>query len=176
MTKDNFLFDALDAVDRRDKNWINGREANKLVNPVFLRYISSINNNNIAEEVLLFVNENLNDKMWSFASDHPELFFKIAALTGTGRKGYHIWIAGPKRYKFPEEISNVLELLYPTANNDEIHLLLKLHTKKEFAELLEQAGTQVNEVKEVMKVYDKYIEASSGKAEEKPIKSTKRTK
>jgi hypothetical protein len=180
LSKDNFLFDALDAIDRRDKNWINNKDAKQLAtiaSPVFLRYVSSINNNNIAEEVLLFVNENMNDRMWNFASEHPELLYKIATLTGTGRRGgYHTWIPGPKKHKFPEEISNILEQLYSTANNNEIRLLLKLHSREEFSKLLEQTGTQVSEAKEVMKAYDKYIEATSGKAEEKPAKSTKRSK
>lgn len=151
------IFDALAAVDRRDGAWLDRQPPETrdgLAPPVFLRWASVLGDDSRAAQVLLALNAVVNPHLYDIHRDHPDLLFKLTALCGAGSRQRHTWIAGPKRRASSNLAHQLLARFHPDANDQEIDLLLRLHTPASFAAFVE--ATAVEAPKDIIKSYDQY--------------------
>jgi hypothetical protein len=154
------LFQALPAIDRNDGAWFGKQtaDARKAFSaPVLIRWASSIAGNGDNHEVsLCMVNEYVNVNAGDIMTPHPEMIFRLAAMCGLGKKAKHEWIpmAGKNKSK-PGKLYAFLSRFYPTANDQELDLILSQYDKTSFKEFVEMAGLTLEETKEVIKAYGK---------------------
>ena len=95
------------------------------------------------------VNDVVNKNFWEML-DHPELLYKLFALTGCGEKTTHIWLKAPKK-KTQNKIFQLIKQYYPTASQDEIDMFLKFNSKDEILEIAYMMGYQNDQIDELKK-------------------------
>ena len=150
------LFDAIEAVDKRDNKWLERQsEEVKKAFPtyMFIRYISSCRTN--TEDVLVSTNEYVNPYAFDIAKEHPELIFKIAAIFGSGKKSYHDYIPANGKTNLSNKARDLIAQYNPNMSDSEVDLIFKLHTKETFSDFVNGTGINSLEVKEIIKAYDK---------------------
>ena len=151
---------ALKAVDTNDGDWYKNQTAEakkEFATPVFLRWASTIDNRNSDEiaYMLCSINESVNVHMWHIW-EHPELTFRLAASCGLGWKRRGAWIKGPERKTKTNKLYAFMVKFYPDANDTEINLVLKKHTKESFSEFVyTETGSPDDECKEMTKAFNK---------------------
>jgi len=168
------IFEAMAAIDRRDGAWFasQSEEARKeFAAPVFLRWISAINNPSLAGDVLLDTNAFVNMHMWDL--DDAELTFRLAALCGTNRRQKHEWIPMPGRQRSNNKARDLVATYNPSANDAEIDLLMRLYNRESFSDFVDETAT--NDAKDILKAYDKHYGSSKSesKASSKEAKEPK---
>jgi hypothetical protein len=162
------IFEALAAVDRRDGKWFEKQsdEAKKEFSPpVFLRWISSISDANRAGDVLLAVNDIVNLNMWDIVGEYPDLIFKLATLCGVGRQR-HEWIAMAGRRGGANKARDLIVKFNSSASDQEIDMLLRMHTKQSFIAFVDDTAVPPDEAKEILKAYDKFKSVKDTKIKE----------
>ena len=171
------IFKALAAIDRRDGNYFANltEDERKDFSPfLFIRWVSAVVGRH-AEDNLHVTNELVNPHMFDIAKEHPELIFRLVAMCGTGSVQKHEWIGVPKRQTTSSRAWNFVADLYPSASEREIDMLLRMHTRESFAELVDDAAVPNDQVAELIKSHDKLnAKATGGTTEEKPKSSRKR--
>jgi len=155
------IFEALAAVDKQDGDWFDRQpEDNQkgFAPPVFLRWISSIDGGEFAQEYTLTL---VNDRVNLFANElmtkYPDLLFRLAASCGVGEKQRHAWLPLAKQKGSSVHSKNAAWQLVaeynPSASETEIDLLVALHTADSFKAFTEDAGLQADESKEALRAY-----------------------
>lgn len=95
------------------------------------------------------VNDIVNKHFWMML-EHPELLYKLFALTGSGENVNHIWIKAPKK-KAKTKIIQMIKQLYPTANEKEIEMFIGMNDRNGMIELAQMMGYQDDEIAELKK-------------------------
>lgn len=150
------IFDVLAAVDRRDLGWLDRQppEAKKeFAAPVVLRWASSVQGPN-AEHYLWLVNEIANIDFHTLYQ-HPELQYKLIAMCGVGKNQRHQWITNAKVTKKAPKVHTFLSRFHPLASAREIDMLIGLHTKETFTELVYASGAAPEEAKDLIDAFKK---------------------
>jgi hypothetical protein len=144
------IFDVLAAVDKRDKGFLDRQEPDikkGFAPPVVLRWASAVRGG-AAAQTLIALNEFANvdyDQIWQ----HPELQYKLIAMSGAGRPQRHDWIPPQKKQLSTSVVHAFLSKYHPLASVREIDLLISLHTPESFAELVNAAGCDPKQAKEL---------------------------
>lgn len=125
----------LPAMDYRDKDFyknLSDEHKKEISLWILMRYMSSSQGD--SEHHIMMVNDIVNVN-FSIFNKHPELQWKLLALCGTSKKQYHPWIPPPKKQK-KNKLEEVLIQLNPLIKDDELELLQKVNTQKDFEEYL----------------------------------------
>lgn len=160
------IFDLLAAVDRRDRRFLSRQpaDAQKGFSPrVALRWASAVTGP-AAEQYMLLTNEIANVQ-FDDLRDHPELQYMLLAACGAGRKQKHEWLPMPKQGKSAAKVQSFLARFHPLASVEEIDLLVSMHTRETFTDLVHQSGCTPQEAKDLLNAFD----AKNGK----PVKKGK---
>lgn len=148
------------ATDNKNYNFYSNltQEEKKAYSPlVVMRFLSSAQDQSgLHSYYLNAVNEYVNNNFWEL-SKHPELQHKLMAAVGFKHpKVYHKWISVKNGSKSKDTILHkFLKEVYEGANTDEISFVLKNITRDELSNLLKKYAKQDNEIKEMLKIYDR---------------------
>jgi len=88
-----------------------------------------------------------------FLTKHKELQWMLLSMTGSGKPVKHEWIAAPKGIK-KNKLEETLLNHFPLLRNDELELLLKLNTKKDFELFFKENAYDDKTIKELLKNWD----------------------
>jgi hypothetical protein len=124
---------------------------------VVMRYMSAVNSyagRKTVEEHIINVNETVNIGFWDLTK-HPELQWKLLALTGSGRNQRHEWITGPKK-KTTNRIDNLILGLYPNLNSLELDIAKSKLTRDSLKQLCRDYGMSDDEIKPYVEEFKKY--------------------
>jgi len=88
-----------------------------------------------------------------FLTKHKELQWMLLSMTGSGRPVKHEWIAAPKGIK-KNKLEEALLNHFPLLRNDELELLLRLNTKKDFELFFKENAYDDKTIKELLKNWD----------------------
>lgn len=143
----------LPALDRRDFSlWrkLTEEERAGFADIVALRYMSCVSDTNpFCEYYIEAANEFGNQHLWnSHIRNHPGLKYLMLACVGVGEKTNHQWIKGPSRPK-NDKVREMLKAFYPTANREEINMMLEMNTDEELLEMAEMMGYQADQIKQL---------------------------
>ena len=111
------------------------------------RYMSSVKTTNteLQEHFVLATNEYYNKHFFAL-SKHPKLLWQLLSLCSHDTKKimFHEWI-GHKKVPTNKR-TRVLEHLYPSRKDDELHLMSKLMTDKEVKDICREHGMTEQEI------------------------------
>lgn len=102
--------------------------------------------------------ENFNDfanKGWFNFHAHPELQAKLLAATGTGKPVKHKFYKGKTKTKNTALFEFVCQI-HPDLDEDSFRVWVRTTDSDWFSEILQMAGKQPDEVKELQKQYDSF--------------------
>lgn len=145
------LDNVLPAVDRKDINWwetLNPGQQKKFPAWLYMRYVSNVSGDpNLARYYLLAVNERVNKK-FSDVKGHNKLHYlsMTSASPGMGTQ-FHQFLPPPKLGKSNKKIFNLLEKLFPMANDQELELLSDINDNTELEQYLISMGWTDKEIK-----------------------------
>ncbi len=149
------IFEALRAIDRHDLDWLDHKDEDakkEFAPPVVLRWASAIEGNGqMAEYYLLSVNERANVHGDEVMSQYPDLFYRLIASCGIGSGQRHQWIAGAARKKSSSKTKAFFETQHPMASDQEIDLLISLHTPQSLTDLVRSAGLSPQDEAAILK-------------------------
>lgn len=134
---------------------ISDEQKKSLKSELFLlnRYISNIKTNNreYQEHFVLTVNEYFN-KHWNVLQKHPKLLWMLLCMCSLkdGKVHYHEWIGNKKKSESNKK-TKFLEKIYPNKKYDEILLLSKIMSPKDFVALAENHGYDDASIKQMFK-------------------------
>lgn len=141
----------LTAIDTNNMGFYNelNDEERKAFSPwLIMRYASS--SEYLPEHYLLMVNSFVNVN-FSDLSKHPELQWKLLALSGIGQTVRHTWLPPASKKKKRNKIGAEISKLYPHLKDDELDVFLKIHDSDELKQILYDFGYQDKEIKELWK-------------------------
>ena len=134
--------DILAAIDMGAKNvWDELSEEEKKQVSFWLlnRYVSSVKGNREAQELAVFKTNEYYNKDYMVVSKHPKLQWQLLCMSGnTGDIKFHQWIGHKKKTNDNNKGIKLLEQIYPNMKQDEVELLARTFTKKEFKQLAEE--------------------------------------
>lgn len=119
---------------------------------ILLRYISNISGKNSREKkehFILTVNEYCNKNFFDLQK-HPKLMWKLFCLCNYNASTifYHEWL--PSLKKSLNKRVRLLETIYPNTKIDELELINKKLSDKEYIELCKSYGMLDSDIKKVM--------------------------
>ena len=112
-----------------------------------MRFMSSSRED--SEHHLLLVNKLVNHE-FNTLRKHPELQWMLLSLCGNNKKQYHQWIKPPGRAK-KDLLEQELLNYYPLLKDDDIDILLKTNSKKDFEQFFKDNGYDDKTIKEILK-------------------------
>ena len=143
-------------IDIGNMEWYEklSEEEKKSFSPfVSMRFASSVKGiRSLQEEYIENVNEFCN-KDFSLLQKHEgdsQLFWKLLALCGVGKKMFHPWIKAPTGKGKKTKVMEFLDTIYPNYKQDEKELLKTMLSKKEIKQLAKSAGLTDNEIKSLV--------------------------
>lgn len=164
------IFETLGAIERKDYDFLDRKteeERKGFAPPVVLRWASALKGGGIdADFKLLIVNEQANlhfHDIWQ----HPELQYKLLAATGmhTGRR--FDWIPMAGRGQSASEVHLFLSKYWPEANEDELNLILKQHTRESYHAFVNGCGLDQKSTDAAIGAYDKLMGHTTGGGKKK---------
>jgi len=153
------LDEMLRKIDEADENWFENldEEQQKEFSPWLVqRWAVSVPDNN-AVHFLTMINDYCN-RDFSIISKHPNLFWKLVAMSGmlgirSGRKGWGrgcTWVPPGKGIK-KNKIQKFLSKIYPTYKLEDINMLEQINSTDELKDLARMYGHDEKEIKELFK-------------------------
>jgi hypothetical protein len=145
------LDNVLPAVDRKDTDWwetLTPSQQKKFPAWLYMRYVSNVPGDpDLARYYLLAVNERVNKK-FSDVKGHNKLHYlaMTSASPGMGKQ-FHQFLPPPKLGKSNKKTLNLLEKLFPMANDQELELLSEINSGKELEQYLISMGWTDKEIK-----------------------------
>lgn len=140
----------LSALDKGDKDFyerLSDDEKKGVSIWLLMRWMSSTKSSK--EHYLMMTNDIVNYD-FNNISKHPELQWKLLSLCGIGKIQYHEWIAPPKGFK-KNKVEELLSMYFPLLKEDELELLLNIHTEEELVEFLKDNGYDDKSINEIFK-------------------------
>ncbi|HEY6435344.1 MAG TPA: hypothetical protein VIY47_02025 [Ignavibacteriaceae bacterium] len=150
----------LPALDRGDKFFYRklSEEQQEEISPwILMRWMTSAASDKDQLQFLLSVNEFVNNnfsilspKKTMGRAGHKELQWMLLSLCGLGRSPMRKFVKTPKgaiKNKLEEEFIK----FYPTLNDNELELLLKMHTKEDLYNFFKDNGYDDKTIKELLK-------------------------
>ena len=151
------IFALLNAVDRRDSDWLMAQpdDARKEFMPlVVMRWATGVKDSVAAAYLLWLINHRVNRHLFDL-HQHPDLCYRLLASCGLNQSLPRNWLAGPQRTASDNKALNLLAEHHPMASEAELRMLLSLHTRESFAELVSDCGIGKDKAKDYVKAYDK---------------------
>jgi uncharacterized protein YdcH (DUF465 family) len=153
------LKDELYAMDTKNKNFYNNLtdEQKKLFSAyVMMRWMSlAPDQEGLHDYHITAVNEFVNDGFWLLSKD-PEFQYLLLSVCGTGSKQYHQWIPHAKsKTSNKSALNTFLMETFPGMNNLETQILLQTTSKEDFKDFLKMHGKADDEIKELVKQFEK---------------------
>lgn len=145
------LDNVLPAVDRKDLNWwesLTIGQQKKFPAWLYMRYTSNVQGNaDLARYYLLAVNERVN-KRFNDVRQHTKLQYLLMTSASPGMgKQFHQFLPPPKLGKTNKKQINLLEKLFPMANDQELELMLEINSTSEIENYLISLGWTDKEIK-----------------------------
>lgn len=113
---------------------------------ILLRFMSSATNSGgMHEWHVQMINDYVNSDFWTL-SKYPDLQHMLLCLCGTGTKQYHKWI--PNKKEKQEKWIELIKIVNPSINRDEIEILRKEYTYDYIFDLATKLGKTDKEAKE----------------------------
>jgi len=132
------------AIDLRDRQWYNNLppEEKKLYSPYMtLKWSASVNGDRFFKEHYIeMTNELVNKNLWTLSKNHKGLLWKLNAICGATVTQFHQWIYPKKKTSSTKSKMKELQAIYPNAKQQDLDLLDKTMTTKQFTELQKQHG------------------------------------
>lgn len=146
------------ALDRRNFAWyddLSEEDQKSLSMWVLMRYASSTSSNvsEINEHYLTMVNELVNVH-FNDMRHHPDLQWRLMQCAGIGTTQFHNWIKPMKKKKDTSNNSKLFtfyESKFPHLNDEEIEMMIGLHSEEELTEFLCEHGLSAKEIKVLLK-------------------------
>ena len=148
--KNDLFRDVIPALDRRDKRFygrLNEEQQKDISIWTLTRWMSSI----VSRDTNLQLS-NVNDIVNAhskFLTKHKELQWMLLAVSGTGNKERHEWIAPPRGVK-KNKIEETILSYFPLLRDDELELFLKLNTIEELEQFLKDNGFDDKTIKDLL--------------------------
>lgn len=146
------VFRVLKALDENDLDFystLNEVEQKEFSGWLTMRWASSSLTE--PEHYLLMINAIVNDSFSEF-KDHPEMIWKLLAICGMGRSVRHKWIPPMKgKRKSRGALAKCIAEIKPQYKADEVDLFLRINNEADIREVLENAGYEDKEIKELLK-------------------------
>ena len=135
----------MNAVDTRNKKWYDNlpAEDKKLYSPYMtMKWTASVEHKEpaIHEFTIEEVNENVNKHLWTLSKSHKALLWRLTAMCGSTFKLFHKWMYPKKSKTSTKSKMKELQEIYPHAKQQDLDVLDKTLTTKEFTELKKQHG------------------------------------
>lgn len=126
-----------------------------------LRWMSILQRNDpgYSEFYITTVNDIANVRFWDLSS-HPDLQWKLIACCGVGATMAHGWISAPRKTSSNKLDKLILEL-YPSLNNQELHLVKIKLTKDSLGQLCRDLGWLDSEIKPYFDELKKFQEKNN---------------
>jgi hypothetical protein len=122
---------------------------------VVIRWLSTLSDNNPSQQyAILAVNDLVNLGLWSLQK-HPELIYKLCALSGTGKKQYHQWIPQGRGAGSQPRLDALIQEFWPQTNSQERDLLKKLRTPEQWMDFASQSGIDDRHLKDLKDEFKK---------------------
>lgn len=156
MTRQLEISRVLSALDNKDRNFpdrLDDAEAKELSPFMMIRWSTSNQGSyDMQAYQLLSCNERLNKNFFDISSkEHKKFQWLLATTVSPGMgKQYYKWLGKPKVDPAINKMLNLLRVLYPTAKEDEIALLLKLNNKSDLRALARSHGWDDKQIKEYL--------------------------
>ena len=153
--------EVLPAADRRRLDFYDGlteEQKKGLVPLIVMRFMSAINSNagrKTVEDQLRNVNEQVNVGFWDLGK-HPELLWKLIAISGSGRNQKHEWIKSSNKKSSTNKIDNLILSLYPNLNSLELNIAKSKLTKESLKQLCKDFGMPDDEIKPYLDEFKKF--------------------
>lgn len=110
--------------------------------------------NEFTDYYLQFTNMIVNENFFALY-DHPELQWKLMCIIGMGTPQKHQWIKSSPKTPNYDAVREVIASVNPLASYKEISMIINMHTKESFKELLLRMGKQDDEIKKLMENFKK---------------------
>jgi hypothetical protein len=118
-----------------------------------MRWMSSVSDSSPMKDwYLIMVNEIVNKNFWEI-SKHPELVWKLLAISGSGETQKHSWIPMPAKKKIGKVAEYMLRW-YPSYNDQELNIVISNFNRDTFEEFVKSTGADDNELAAILKEYD----------------------
>jgi len=114
-----------------------------------MRWASSVADKKNAPHYLTMVNDFCNVD-FAIISKHPNLFWKLLAMSGVGKSQYHQWVPPGKKTK-KSKIQEFLAKIHPTYKLADLEMIEKVNTVDELKSLAVSYGLDDKEIKEMFK-------------------------
>jgi hypothetical protein len=146
------------ALDKRDFKWyanLSAEDQKSLSMYVLMRFAATTNSNvtEINEHYLTMVNELVNVH-FNDMRHHPELQWRLIQCASIGTIQSHQWVKPMKKKKeasLNPKLFAFYETQYPHFNDDEIESLIRMQSKDDMKELLNEHGLSDKEIKALIK-------------------------
>jgi len=152
------IFAAMKAIDRHDSKWLSNQpsDAQKEFAPlVAIRWAATHQTDSeSAARMLWLVNERANRHLFDF-NKHPDLIYRLLASCGTGQQARRSYLSPRPQHRDSNKALDLLRQQNLLANHRELAVLLSLYDRQGFANFAADCGKQPDEVKEIMKSYDR---------------------
>jgi len=149
------IFDLLRAVDQRNRDWLSQQsdEAQKeFASLTAMRWASGIEGSTDALRLLWLINQRVNLRLYD---QEPDLSYRLLASCGLGRSFKHNWLPFHAKTATSNAAYRLLLEHHPSANDDELQLLLSLYSRSQFAELVKDCGKTDEEAKACLDAFKK---------------------
>ena len=148
------LKSVLPAIDRKNINWwetLTPAQQKKFSSWIYMRYVSNVSGSpELYQYYLVAVNERVNKK-FSSLKDHPKLQYLLLTTASPGMGDqFHPFIKPGKRNKSNKKRINLLEKLFPMANEQELEVLSEINTDQDIENHLIALGWTDKEIKSAL--------------------------
>lgn len=152
------IWEVCNSVDERDINFydnLSDEQKKSLTMYPLLRWVSSVDSRNVFMlEYYIQMSNEVNEHFWELQK-YPDLIWKMLANCGVGSKQKHKWIPKSKNISKTPKIDELLFILYPEANYEEIGIVRNKLNKEKFETLMSEFGIQKSEIKKYREEYKK---------------------
>lgn len=159
--KRSYKLDIMTVLEAADRNMVDfydnlTEEEQKAFAPsVIMRWMSAVGNNNPQQQYnIMAVNDLVNIGLWNL-NKHPELVWKLLAISGTGKKQYHQWIPRGKETDKSPKLEHLIEQYWPHSNTQEKNMIKALRTEQEWLEFASDCGMDDGFLKELRNEFKK---------------------
>lgn len=160
------IFQLLAAADLRQRDWLSKQpeDSRSAFAPIVVtRWAATVADGQEAACALWLVNERVNLHLFDLTR-HPDLVYRLLASCGLGKKLRHEWLDGKRAATRPAKLNELIQEYHPEANDREIDMLIEQYDRTSFAEFVADTGKQPEEIKELLKAYDRYKPEETTKA------------
>lgn len=146
------LNDLLGNIDRGNWRFYRDlpKEQQEVFNPfITMRYASNVKSKDLYPHYITMVNDLCNVN-FNILSKHPELFWQLISLCGSGKPQFHQWLPPGKKLK-KSKVQEFLAQIYPTYKLEDLEMLERINTKEDLQAMMLEYGYEDKEIKEMLK-------------------------